>query len=1697
MKKRRVPLISLILLVCVGLSVVSCGKKTVEEKPEQNIYSDTVLMNGFETTTDMYKVRQHTYIKNDKFTGYSAVGKLQIVGKDNFIPMARTYESENVHAQDDMAPRQGEGALYINYVSHVAEQGGFTQLLARFANYDLKEFPVNKLGGISVDIYNDNSSTRGVTLSLVKSDLSIVSFGENVVMLEPYAWTECTVDLNPAIVEYFSKDIIGISIEFDEKEDSVYYLDNLCLSFNQYYTDEIKEYVELVKKLEKDIDEQVVSGTISLESKDILADLYKRFIELPKEYQSIIRNYTDLSTAISKYMSLVSNEELTTTGIVSLLRFDEIFGLTQITSCMGGSVSYTTEEHAPGEEGSICVEFDGSVNWAELFVSPNVATYDEIRVWVKNDSAFARIVQLNWHTLATTGGTAYDEDGNEIMNALTGVDYNNNILGTGGWIQLVFREQFDLPSLNLASYNVDTREVVACEGKLYIGKVLAVSDVSEWMKRIDAIEEKTSYTDKELLEIFDVYYAVLNLSKEQKNVLGLERVEKIEKIYKDNVTKILNVKIKTLKVKDEYSAAEIKEATIIKMLYDELSNGDKQKVSASTLVSVIQKISAYNKQGTYMDVTAYDSSYEEQLFYSVKHVFSGAEFSVKYEKEIKDGNYISISLPEEITNAKQLKIAIKNTSDKNIAFWPKVSDEQGGLWLTPISHEVIIRSDEEWVELIYDIDGLIIDSLLATYGPWENGKLQFYVGKIEVVTDLSKGVADEIAKLATLLEQNEFTAAEIQQILDIQAMYEELSKSDKAKLDTATLNALLSKISNYNKSGKNMNVLAYDSQYKDILVYSLKDVLNGEKFSMKIDSNITNKDAVTVVTPEIITGKKLTITVKNTSDKDIAFWPRVSDVQGGEWLAPTNHNENVIVKAEEGWVELTYDITGLSIDALIATYGPWENGNLEVSIGKIEVVNSYLSIVKDEIASISALLDKDEFTSAEVKQILNVKDIYDNQLTNAEKQEVDATNLLAAAEKIQYYNTNGTNMDITKYGNTYADSLYYSVKQKAEGSNYSLKLAEEMDAAETYIQLPETIYGAKMLTIKVKNTSEQNVAFFPKLVDAQGGTWLNPMNHNNSYIITSEEGWVELIYDIGDMTIDSLVVTLGPWMSGQIEFYIGEIEATNTYLSIVEMEIENISELLAKDEFTASEVRQILNVKDIYDNKLTDAEKQEFDATDLLAAVEKIKYYNANGTNMDVTQYANIYGNSLYYSAKEKVEGSAFSLKLNMEVGSGETYVTLPESIREAKTLAITVKNTSDKPAAFFPKLVETQGNTWLSPMNHGGSYMIHADEGWVELTYDIEDLDVDAFVLTLGPWESGQLGFYIGEIEVITTYLPMVQEEIENISGLLSKDEFTATEIEQIMSVKALYDSKLTAIEKQEFKAIELHTAVEKIQAYDTCGTNMNVMKYESAYNDSIYYSVKEKTEGNTFSLKLDMETGSGESYVKLPETVSGAKTLTITMRNTSEKSVAFWLQDSVAGGDWLLPTNHNSSPVLVIDEDWVELTYDISGKNIDTLVVTYGPWEAGRLELYIGGIEVGDEATASLNQMPITSATGSTYSATADGMKVDFNGSAAWCDINFSPITAGSKVHVFMKNDSDCRRIVQLNWTGAIQVLDAEGNDVTSAVVSSGNTILPANSGWLEVIYTATSASQLNCCSLQGETGGTAINGVGSLYIKGYYTE
>ena len=372
----------------------------------------------------------------------------------------------------DLSPRQGEGALRAAY-----EVGPYTQLLARFDRSALPDLPVANLGGFSVKIYNDSPVERRVTLSLMQEQNLVVEVDGGTFTLAPYAWTECKVTLDPIIVEYLADTLVGLNIQFNATTEAVYYLDDLRVNFDQEITDEILQTMEQVDSLTADL--AVLDGlTVSAEDKDLLEELYTRYMALPQAYRFIVSNIDLLNEAVADYYeALVGSDPVRQT----VLYFDEIMGLTQLNEFTGGTASFTTEEHAEGENGALRLDFNGSASWVTVPLLPadHEGGYDEVQVWVKNDSASKRAFQINWAAASAAEGEGVT-GGNILAGYVLPAD--------SGWIKLTYRNLSNTTEFNVTSLNEGNAAVNSVD-TLYIGRVVLISHAPEVEAQIEALPE--------------------------------------------------------------------------------------------------------------------------------------------------------------------------------------------------------------------------------------------------------------------------------------------------------------------------------------------------------------------------------------------------------------------------------------------------------------------------------------------------------------------------------------------------------------------------------------------------------------------------------------------------------------------------------------------------------------------------------------------------------------------------------------------------------------------------------------------------------------------------------------------------------------------------------------------------------------------------------------------------------------------------------------------------------------------------------------------------------------------------------------------------------------------------------------------------------------------------------------------------------
>ncbi len=427
--------------------------------------------------------------------------------------LATDYDSnlnQDPHDQADLAPRQGEGALRVYY-----ERGAITDILARFDTSLLQGLPVNEIGGFSVKVYNDSAEEKQVTLSLMQEGNVNLFVNGGEFVLAPYAWTECKVTLIPVVVEQFKDQLIGFSVRFKDVTESVYYLDDFRVQFGPVYTEEVNEWIAKAADLDTQI-EPLRGKTITVEDKELLETLCLKYDELPQAYRYTVKNASVLTNAVDDYMDAVSAKQLEEEGKETVVYFDSPISAMQIEEISGGYATYTTENAAPGSTGSMCFTFDGSLNWTRVGLNPSKSTgYEEIHVWVNNQSEYKRAFQLDWKV----ADQVFDAEGNELE-----ADRNGVLPANSGWVKLIYRSKFPLTQINATSLSMGNAAINSVD-------TLLVSNI-EFVYRFDSVES--------LIEALPAYYegysesdiAAVVAARDAYNQLSIESQHKVSNVSK-------------------------------------------------------------------------------------------------------------------------------------------------------------------------------------------------------------------------------------------------------------------------------------------------------------------------------------------------------------------------------------------------------------------------------------------------------------------------------------------------------------------------------------------------------------------------------------------------------------------------------------------------------------------------------------------------------------------------------------------------------------------------------------------------------------------------------------------------------------------------------------------------------------------------------------------------------------------------------------------------------------------------------------------------------------------------------------------------------------------------------------------------------------------------------------------------------------
>ncbi len=419
-------------------------------------------------------------------------------------------QDKDPHKNEDLAPRQGDGALRVSY-----ETGALTDILAKFDDSLLQGLPVTEIGSFSIKVYNDSAEEKQVTLSLMQKENVTLKVDGGEFTLAPYAWTDCKVTLVPVVAEYFQEELIGLSIRFADMNESVYYLDDFRIQFGPVYTEETHAWIAKVDDLEKQI-ATLAGKNITVADKEQLETLSLKYNELPQSYRYTVENADVLTKAVTDYMSAVATQQIEAEGKEAVLYFDSAISAMQVGECNGAFAQYTADEAAPGTSGSMSISFDGSTKWARVGLTPSKKTgYEEIHVWVNNKSDNKRAFYLDWQL----ADQAFDAEGNEIT-LLGGYTLPAN----SGWIKLVYRSKFPLTQINAGSLS-EGNSVIESIDTLLVGKIEFVYKFNDVDALISALPEyHAGYTDADV--------AAVRAAREAYDQLSVESQLKVTKLSK-------------------------------------------------------------------------------------------------------------------------------------------------------------------------------------------------------------------------------------------------------------------------------------------------------------------------------------------------------------------------------------------------------------------------------------------------------------------------------------------------------------------------------------------------------------------------------------------------------------------------------------------------------------------------------------------------------------------------------------------------------------------------------------------------------------------------------------------------------------------------------------------------------------------------------------------------------------------------------------------------------------------------------------------------------------------------------------------------------------------------------------------------------------------------------------------------------------
>lgn len=1338
-------------------------------------------------------------------------------------------EVTDICSEEDLAPQQGDGALRVTY-----ERGSFTEILARFDNSLIPDMPVEKLCEASVKIFNYSEEEKKVTLSLMKEQNLAVAMDNNEFTLAPYAWTECKLSMDSVVVEYLAKDLIGLNIRFKDVTDSVYYIDDFRVTFEEEYGEGSLALIEKVEALQKEL-QGLKDKKITKEDKELLVSLYSKYLELPMAYQYMVDNYDLLQEAIENYYAIISAEELAS-GSVTILHANEVLGVSQFGEYAGGTVSFTTEDTVDGE-GAVSLDFDGSVDYINIPITPTTKNgFSEVHLWVNNPTDNKYAVYLNWKLSDAAVGEAITDD-----NAVGGY----LIPAKSGWVELVYRSEFAVAEINVAM--LDKRnEATPATGNILIGKIVGyvnpvqtvsprVKNVEKLIAALPAYKAGYSKANREaVIKAREAYYALTELQQSQ--VSNISRLIGIEaSIWREGFAGIPKVDAIT-----KYDRTIETKFEALRTAYEALDPATQKAVQKDMelLEKLEDKMATFGKNALHFNESIEQAGIFEggKGSYTTEVHFADEKGSLKLEFDgSKDWITVPVT-PSKVVPFDELHIWVNNTSNHKLAFYPNWTLSDGAIGDKVsggnLAGGFVLPENSGWIELVYKtpitLSELNIVQLDASGNPAKSTTGTLHVGKANYVyniypvinmidaldgksmeaiwearaayealipesqkkvTNLDKlikleqALIDDVEALIEALPaySKNYTSANKKAVREARAAYDNLRPDDKKKVSNISkLVNIETQLASYSETA-----LHFDTHINEVtgafaggFASHTTDVHpENESGSLKLDfDGSTGWVTVPIAPNEYKAHDEFRIWVNNDSDKNVAFqvtW-NVSDAAIGDCVSGENIEAGYVVPAKSGWVQLIYKRQLSVISELNITalneVDEGINTSGTVYVGRAEYVY-YTNNVIDQIAAL------------------------------------DGTDPVAVAAARAAYNA-------------------LIPESKAKVTNLDKLIGHEADVwRKGFEELPAsadaiTKYDEAVRTkVKAMLASYENLEPAVQKVTKNDKTRLEAMEAKLAQLqvemIAEVETLIEQLpaYEAGYSPANKEAVkaaraaydNLDPANRAQVS------NADKLFELEADIWVEGFMELPASPEemsiYSVDTKLKLQSLRLSYE-KLDDAVKAKVAENEvLLAALEtKLKTFRETALHFDanineiagdgvtiVETVRKFSGGAASYTTDVHCDNEQGSLRLDFD--GSRSWLDVPVTPMQYKShdeFRIWVNNDSDNNVAFYInwKTADAAIGDCVSGDNVAGGYVIPAKSGWVELIYKKQITEITQFNLTALDAQDADIittgTFYVGRAE----YVYHANEVIAQIDALDGTDQ------QAVVAARVAYDA-LTAESK------------------------------------------------------------------------------------------------------------------------------------------------------------------------------------------------------------------------------------------------------------------------------------------------------------